>query len=165
MGLAGEDDERPQVLDTAGRLLHTRLDPSTLQQTLSAKQSSPPERLALLSLLWTVCRAKVKRNSERISTTTETPLMSSDLVSLVRAYYELEGIKGGGFLTLQNLAQTIEWCSCLTSTWSRLQTRLGELDAEIKVLVHRSEELGETGDVDAAQAAATRADRLKVKFS
>lgn len=45
-------------------------------------------------------------------------------------------------------------------TW--VQSKLTEINAEIKKLVRQSEELGEEGNVDAAQAAATQAERLKV---
>lgn len=43
-----------------------------------------------------------------------------------------------------------------------LQTKLAELDAEIKALVKKAGELGEEGDVDGAQNATNQAESLKV---
>ena len=43
-----------------------------------------------------------------------------------------------------------------------MQAKLNQLDDEIQESVTQAEVLGEQGDVDAAQAAAAKTDRLKV---
>lgn len=50
-------------------------------------------------------------------------------------------------------------CSCIV----RMQLKLDELAAELQEMLTRSEVLGEQGDVDGSQAAATQAEAIKAR--